>query len=85
MGRDPPANRLLSVARLAAKVSRRSPKLVPNAGKDFGLPPEPRPISRRPAERVSVTAASSAIRTAFSMGRVMIAVPRRTRSVRAAA
>nr|VXZ84342.1 Uncharacterised protein [Klebsiella pneumoniae] len=44
----------------------------------------PKPTSRRPSVSKSSTAASSATRSGFSIGKVIIAVPRRIRSVCAA-
>ena len=57
----------------------------PKGKNEVGVPPEPKPTSSRPSASRSSTAASSATRSGFSMGRVIMAVPRRMRSVCAAA
>ncbi|MNP56905.1 hypothetical protein D3C76_1516680 [compost metagenome] len=56
----------------------------PNGKNEVGVPPEPKPTSSRPSDKRSSTAVSSATRSGFSSGRVIMAVPRRMRVVNAA-
>lgn len=68
-------------------VGKRRPALLAGQAEgqnEVGVPPEPNPTSRRPSVSKSSTAASSATRSGFSIGKVIIAVPRRIRSVCAA-
>ena len=70
--------------RWSANAAPRCSLVRPKGRNEVGVPPEPNPTSRRPSVSKSSTAASSATRSGFSIGKVIIAVPRRIRSVCAA-